>query len=157
VKRPLLTDLGCLKVMPRSRQTSHPVPTMKLLGIMFRIRCWPTTFHIITAGDDDGRMMFELVGVISPSLSRLHTDLRTLPVSTSQTLIPTCPRLLQSPATRFFFYKLCQSLFSSSHDFVLTCCGWQPHCCLMCRHFVIINSGYSTELGLCATNNFVGF
>jgi hypothetical protein len=41
-------------IMPQSHQTFHPVPTMKLLGIMFKNRCWPTTFHTITAGDANG-------------------------------------------------------------------------------------------------------
>ena len=41
-------------VIPRSPQTFRPVPAMKLLGIMFKYRCWPTTFHTITAGDANG-------------------------------------------------------------------------------------------------------
>ena len=32
----------------------RPCPTVKLLRIMLRNRCRPTTFHIITARDDDG-------------------------------------------------------------------------------------------------------
>ena len=36
------------KLMGWSHQTFHPVPTMKLLGTMFRIRYWPTIFHNIT-------------------------------------------------------------------------------------------------------------
>jgi hypothetical protein len=40
--------------MPRSHQTFCLVPTIKLLGIMLKIRCWPTTCHTITAGDADG-------------------------------------------------------------------------------------------------------
>ena len=40
--------------MPRSHQTSRSVLAVKLLGTMLRNRCWPTTFHIITAGDADG-------------------------------------------------------------------------------------------------------
>ena len=40
---------------PRSQQTFHPVPTMKLVGIVFKkCCCWPTLPHIITAGDADG-------------------------------------------------------------------------------------------------------
>jgi hypothetical protein len=35
---------------PRSHQTFHPVPTVKLLGIMLRNRCWPTIFHTMAAG-----------------------------------------------------------------------------------------------------------
>ena len=35
-------------LMPRSHQTFHPVPAVKLLRIMLRNRCWPTTFHTIT-------------------------------------------------------------------------------------------------------------
>ena len=31
----------------------HPVPAVKLLGIMLRNRCWPTTFHTVTGGDAD--------------------------------------------------------------------------------------------------------
>jgi hypothetical protein len=38
-------------IMPRSHQTFRPVPIVRLLGIMFTIRCWPTVFHIITTGD----------------------------------------------------------------------------------------------------------
>jgi hypothetical protein len=52
--------------MLRSHQTFHPVPAVKLLGITFRTRCWPTTFHTITAGDADGRMVSKVAGVISP-------------------------------------------------------------------------------------------
>jgi len=43
-----------LKLMPQSHQTFRPVPTVKLLGIQFRKRCWLTAFHTITAGDTDG-------------------------------------------------------------------------------------------------------
>ena len=32
----------------------RPVPTVKLLGLMLRNRCWPTTFHTITTRDVDG-------------------------------------------------------------------------------------------------------
>ena len=39
--------------MPRSHQTFHPVRAMKLLGIMLRNRCWPTTFHTTLAKDAD--------------------------------------------------------------------------------------------------------
>jgi hypothetical protein len=39
--------------MPQSHQTFHPVPTVKLLGIMFRNNCWPTTFDTITTRDAD--------------------------------------------------------------------------------------------------------
>jgi hypothetical protein len=53
--------------MPRSHQTLRMVPTVKLLGIMFRNRCWPTTFDTITIGDADGRCRKRLV--ISPSFS----------------------------------------------------------------------------------------
>ena len=41
-------------LMPRSHQTFRPVPTVKLLGIMLRNRCWSTTtFHTITTVDAD--------------------------------------------------------------------------------------------------------
>ena len=40
--------------VPWSHRTFRPIPTVKLLGIMFKNRCWPTTFHTITAGDVDG-------------------------------------------------------------------------------------------------------
>ena len=40
--------------LPWSHQTFRPVSAVKLLGIMFRNRCWPTTFHTITTGDADG-------------------------------------------------------------------------------------------------------
>ena len=39
--------------MPPSHQTLRLVPAVKLLGIMFRNRWWPITFHTITAGDVD--------------------------------------------------------------------------------------------------------
>ena len=51
---------------PRSHQSFCPVLAVKLLGIMLRNRCWPTTFHIITVEDADG-MVLELTGVISLS------------------------------------------------------------------------------------------
>ena len=41
-------------LMPWSHQNFHPVPVVKLLRIMLRNKCWPTTFHSITAGDADG-------------------------------------------------------------------------------------------------------
>jgi hypothetical protein len=40
-------------LMPRSHQISYPVLAVKLLGIMLRNRCWPTTFHTITTEDAD--------------------------------------------------------------------------------------------------------
>ena len=40
--------------MPRSHQNFRPIPAVKLLGILLRSRCWPTTFHTNTAGDTDG-------------------------------------------------------------------------------------------------------
>ena len=41
-------------LMPRSYQNFRPVPTVKLLRIMLRYRCWPIIFHSITAGDANG-------------------------------------------------------------------------------------------------------
>ena len=38
----------------RSHQTFRSVLAVKVLGIMLRNRCWPTTFLTITAGDADG-------------------------------------------------------------------------------------------------------
>ena len=40
--------------MPRSHQTFRLVLAVKLMGIMLRNRCWPTTLHTITAEDADG-------------------------------------------------------------------------------------------------------
>ena len=40
--------------MAQPNQNFGPVPAVKLLGIMLRNRCWPTTFHTITVGDADG-------------------------------------------------------------------------------------------------------
>jgi hypothetical protein len=40
--------------MPRSHQTFCLVVAVKLLGIMFQFRCWPTIFYTITAGDANG-------------------------------------------------------------------------------------------------------
>ena len=40
--------------MLQSHQKFHPIPVLKLLGIMLRNRCRPTTFHTITAGNADG-------------------------------------------------------------------------------------------------------
>ena len=42
------------RLMPRSHQTFRPIPTMKIVGVMLRNRCKPTTFHTITAGGADG-------------------------------------------------------------------------------------------------------
>ena len=36
------------------RAIEHNCSVVKLLGIVLRNRCWPTTFHIITVGDVDG-------------------------------------------------------------------------------------------------------
>ena len=41
-------------LMPRAHQIFRSVLAVKLLGIMLRIRWWPTIFFIITAGDADG-------------------------------------------------------------------------------------------------------
>jgi len=41
-------------VMLRSHQTFRPVLAVKLLGMMFKNGCWPTTFHTITNEDVDG-------------------------------------------------------------------------------------------------------
>jgi hypothetical protein len=49
-----LQVLQCLLMfMPRAHQTFCPLPVVKSLEIMFRNRCWPTTFHTITIGDAD--------------------------------------------------------------------------------------------------------
>ena len=40
-------------LMLQSHQTFHPVLAMKLLRIMLRNKCWPTTFYTILAGDAD--------------------------------------------------------------------------------------------------------
>ena len=40
-------------LVSRSHHTFRPVLTVKLLGIMLRSRCWPTTFHTITTRDAD--------------------------------------------------------------------------------------------------------
>ena len=42
-------------VMPQSHQTFRPVPAVKLLEIMLRNRCWPTTSQSVIAGDDANR------------------------------------------------------------------------------------------------------
>ena len=55
-----------LKLMPQSHRTFHTISTVKLLGIMFKNRCWPIDFHTIIAGDDEW-MVPEVVGVIGPS------------------------------------------------------------------------------------------
>jgi hypothetical protein len=39
---------------PQSHQNFHPIPTVKLLGIILRNKCWPTTFHTITEMPTDG-------------------------------------------------------------------------------------------------------
>ena len=51
---PCFTSGSMTLVMPQSHQTFRPVPTAKLLGIMFRIRCWPIIFHTITVGYANG-------------------------------------------------------------------------------------------------------
>jgi hypothetical protein len=52
--------------MPRSHQTFSLVPTVKLLGIMFRNRCWPHHFsHYYNRRCR--RMVSKLAGVINPS------------------------------------------------------------------------------------------
>ena len=42
------------RIVPRSHQNFRRFAAIKLLGIMLRNRCWPTTICIITAGDVDG-------------------------------------------------------------------------------------------------------
>ena len=43
-----------LRHQPRSHQTFRPILAVKLLGVMFKYRHWPTTFHTITAIDANG-------------------------------------------------------------------------------------------------------
>ena len=50
----LLVDVKHCNIMPRSHRTFHPVPAVKLLRILLRSRCWPTTFHTVAAKDADG-------------------------------------------------------------------------------------------------------
>ena len=38
-------------LMPRSQQSFCPILAVKLLGVMVRNRCRPTTFHTVTTGD----------------------------------------------------------------------------------------------------------
>ena len=40
------------RLILQSHQTFHMILTLKLLRIMLRNRCWPTTFHIITTGQE---------------------------------------------------------------------------------------------------------
>ena len=52
-----LESSSCMYVgalMPQSHQTFRSILAVKLLGITFRNRWWPTTFLTITAGDADG-------------------------------------------------------------------------------------------------------
>ena len=60
-------DIQVVGVVPRSHQSFRPGPTVKLLGIMLRNRCWPTTFHTVIAGDADG-LCLKLASVINPSV-----------------------------------------------------------------------------------------
>jgi hypothetical protein len=60
----VISPLTCF--MLRSHQTFRPVLIVKLLGIMFMIRCLPTTFHTIICSRRCRRMVPEAVGVISP-------------------------------------------------------------------------------------------
>ena len=53
---PEVASVIYLPLMPRSHQTFSPVPTMKLLGIMFRNRCWPIIFHTMAAAGDAKRI-----------------------------------------------------------------------------------------------------
>jgi hypothetical protein len=41
-------------LMSQSQQTLHLVPATKLLEIILRNKCWPTTFHTITVRDANG-------------------------------------------------------------------------------------------------------
>jgi hypothetical protein len=77
---------GPVPLMPRSHQTFRLVPTMKLLGIMFKNRCWPTIFYTISAGDADGWCL-NWPGMINPS-HLLH-----------------CSVFLSAPAWEFFLVE----------------------------------------------------
>ena len=55
-----------LSLMSQSHQTSRPVPAVKLLGIMFKIRCWSITFHTITIRDAHGWCLKWLVLFVWP-------------------------------------------------------------------------------------------
>ena len=55
-------------LMLRSHQIFCSVLVAKLLGIIMRNRCWPTTFHTITAGDADGWCQKQPVWLASQAL-----------------------------------------------------------------------------------------
>ena len=55
---------------PSTPKTCHPVPPMNLLGIMFRNRCRPTTFHTTYYNRRCRQVVSELAGVNNPSLSQ---------------------------------------------------------------------------------------
>jgi hypothetical protein len=51
----VLEVVGVITPCPDHTKLSvRPVTTVKLLGIKFRNRRWPTTFHTIIARDADG-------------------------------------------------------------------------------------------------------
>jgi hypothetical protein len=65
--------------MPWSHQTFHPILTMKLLEIMFRNRCWSTTFSHYNNWRSQW-MVPESVGVINPSTSWSITNGQFFPI-----------------------------------------------------------------------------
>ena len=62
-------------LMPQSHQPFRPVPAVKLLGTMFRNRCWPTTVHTIVVRDADGWCLKWLV--CEQPLNCFHTTWAT--------------------------------------------------------------------------------
>ena len=52
-QRPLVLGRLLMTLTPQSHQTFRPVPTVNLLGIMFKNRCWPSTSHTVKAEDAD--------------------------------------------------------------------------------------------------------
>ena len=65
---------------PRSHQTICLVLAVKLLGIMWRNRCWSTTFRTITSGDAHIYMVTELAGVYQPHMLQSHQTFGPVPI-----------------------------------------------------------------------------
>ena len=71
---PYPTNFQACLLLYKSCRLIYPVPTMKLLGIMLRNRCWPITFHTNYYNRRCQQMMSKLASVINPSCPD-HTKL----------------------------------------------------------------------------------
>ena len=108
-------------IMPQSQQNFRPVPTVKLLQIMFRNSCRPTTVRTVTVGDADGSMLSKLWPVWSAS----HHDPLSTTQGSSTSTSAHCNRI-----TRHHLQIGCSNIWSITQVFnKLNLVALRPHPC----------------------------